>query len=189
MLADINVIQGEPAQFEVEVPAGYEVTGASGASVDSSDVQSGVLTLKVNAPAQRNHQFLISMEKPIVVTKAEVPFLSVKNSQRETGEVLVEGVGTMELTAKEGGSLKRMDVKETNPYLRSLARSPLQAAFRLSPSANGKSKPGAGMDAISGQQRARRSRRAGRRHDPRHHGGKIADRSKTDGKKSSPAIL
>jgi hypothetical protein len=130
VLADINVIQGEPAQFEVEVPAGYEVTGASGASVDSSDVQSGVLTLKVNAPAQRNHQFLISMEKAIGVTKADVPFLSVKNSQRETGEVLVEGVGTMELTATEGGSLKRMDIKETNPYLRSLARSPLQAAFR-----------------------------------------------------------
>jgi hypothetical protein len=130
VLADINVIQGEPTQFEVEVPAGYEVTGASGASVDSSDVQSGVLTLKVNAPAQRNHQFLISMEKSIGVTKAEVPFLSVKNSQRETGEVLVEGVGTMELMATEGGSLKRMDIKETNPYLRALARSPLQAAFR-----------------------------------------------------------
>jgi hypothetical protein len=130
VLADINVIQGEPAQFEVEVPAGYEVTGTSGASVDSSDVQSGVLTLKVNAPAQRTHQFLISMEKAIGVTKADVPFLGVKNSQRETGEVLVEGVGTMELTAAEGGSLKRMDIKETNPYLRSLARSPLQAAFR-----------------------------------------------------------
>jgi hypothetical protein len=130
VLVDISVIQGEPAQFEVEVPAGYEVTGASGASVDSSDVQSGVLTLKVNAPAQRSHQFLVSMEKTIGVTKAEVPFLSVKNSQRETGEVLVEGVGTMELTATESGSLKRMDVKETNPYLRSLARSPLQAAFR-----------------------------------------------------------
>jgi hypothetical protein len=130
VLADINVIQGEPAQFEVEVPAGYEVTGTSGASVDSSDVQSGVLTLKVNAPAQRSHQFLISMEKAIGVTKADVPFLSVKNSQRETGEVLVEGVGTMELTATEAGSLKRMDIKETNPYLRSLARSPLQAAFR-----------------------------------------------------------
>ena len=130
VLADINVIQGEPAQFEVEVPAGYEVTGTSGASVDSSDVQSGVLTLKVNAPAQRTHQFLISMEKAIGITKADVPFLSVKNSQRETGEVLVEGVGTIELTATEGGSLKRMDIKETNPYLRSLARSPLQAAFR-----------------------------------------------------------
>jgi len=130
VLADINVIQGDPAQFELEVPPGYEVTGTSGASVDSSDVQSGVLRLKVNAPTQRTHQFLISMEKAVGVTKADVPFLTIKNSQRETGEVLVEGVGTMELTATEGGSLKRMDIKETNPYLRSLARFPLQAAFR-----------------------------------------------------------
>ena len=130
VLADINVIQGDPTQFELEVPAGYEVTGTSGASVDSSDVQSGVLRLKVNAPTQRTHQFLISMEKAVGVTKADVPFLTIKNSQRETGELLVEGVGTMELTATEGGSLKRMDIKETNPYLRSLARSPLQAAFR-----------------------------------------------------------
>ncbi|MGC1618333.1 MAG: carboxypeptidase-like regulatory domain-containing protein [Candidatus Acidiferrum sp.] len=130
VLADITVIQGEPAQFELEIPAGYEVTGASGASVDSGDVQSGVLTLKINEPAQRTHEFLISLERPITVTKADVPFLSVKNSQRETGEVLVEGVGTMELNATEGGSLKRMDFKETNPNLRLLARYSQQAAFR-----------------------------------------------------------
>ena len=130
VLADINVVQGEPSQFEVEIPAGYEVTGTSGASVDSSDLQSGVLTLKVNGPAQRNHQFLISLEKSVSTTKADVPFLSIKNTQRETGEMLVEGVGTMELTATESGSLKRMDFKETNPYLRSLARSSMQAAFR-----------------------------------------------------------
>jgi hypothetical protein len=130
VLADIDIIQGEPTQFEMGIPAGYEVTGTSGASVDSTDVQAGILTLKVNAPAQRTQQFLISLEKAITVTKADVPFLTMKNSQRETGEVLVEGVGTMELTATESGSLKRMDIKETNPYLRSLSRSPLQAAFR-----------------------------------------------------------
>src|SRR5262249_28248626 len=48
----------------------------------------------------------------------------------ETGEVLVEGSGSMEITATEGGSLKRMDVKEANAYLRSLAHYPPQAAFR-----------------------------------------------------------
>jgi hypothetical protein len=131
VLADINVVQGEPTQFEMDIPAGYEVTGTTGASVETIKMQDRVLTINVNAPAQRSHQFLITMEKPISVTKAEVPFVSMKNSQREMGEVLVEGVGTMELTATESGSLKRMDVKETNPYLRSLARSPLQAAFRF----------------------------------------------------------
>lgn len=130
VLADINVVQGEPAQFEIAMPEGYEVTGTTGASVDTSEVQSGTLTLKVNSPAQRTQEFLISLEKETGATKADVPFLSVKNAQSETGEVLVEGVGTMELTSTEGGSLKRMDFKETNPYLRSLARATMQAAFR-----------------------------------------------------------
>jgi len=129
-LADITVVQGEPSQFQIEVPAGYEVTGATGASVESSEVESGVLTLKVTGPTQRSHQFLISMEKSITATKADAPFLSFRDAQRETGEVLVEGAGTMELTAAESGGLKRMDFKEMNPYLRSLARFPMQAAFR-----------------------------------------------------------
>jgi Carboxypeptidase regulatory-like domain len=130
VLADISVVQGDPSQFQVELPPGYEFTGATGGSLDSSELQSGVLILKVSAPAQRSHQFLISMEKTISDSKADAPFLSFKETQRETGEVLVEGTGTMELTATEGGGLKRMDLKETNPYLRSLARFPLQAAFR-----------------------------------------------------------
>jgi len=130
VLADITVVQGEPSQFHVEIPAGYEVTGVTGATLDSTETNSGVLTLKVNAPAQRMHQFLISMERAINSAKADAPFLSFKGAQRETGEVLVEGAGTMELTATEGGGLKRMDVREANPYLRSLAHFPPQAAFR-----------------------------------------------------------
>lgn len=130
VLADVTVVQGEPSQFQVTLPAGYEITGVTGSTLDSTDTQSGVLTLKVNAPGQRSHEFLISMERSIHDAKAEAPFLSFKGAQRETGEVLVEGAGTMEITAKEAGSLKRMDVKEANPYLRSMAHFPAQAAFR-----------------------------------------------------------
>ena len=130
VLADITVVQGEPTQFQVELPAGYEVTGVTGATLDSTETQAGVLTLKVNAPGRRSHQFLISMERSISGAKADAPFLSFKGAQRETGEVLVEGAGTMEITATEGGGLKRMDVREANPYLRSLAHFPAQAAFR-----------------------------------------------------------
>lgn len=130
VLADITIVQGEPTQFQVELPAGYEVTGVTGATLDSTETQAGVLTLKVNAPSRRSHQFLISMERSISGAKADAPFLCFKGAQRETGEVLVEGAGTMEITATEGGGLKRMDVKEANPYLRSLAHFPAQAAFR-----------------------------------------------------------
>jgi len=130
-LADVTVVQGEPSQFEVEIPEGYEVTGVTGASLESSETQSGFLILSVRTASRRSHQFLISMERTISDSKASAPFPSFKNVQRETGEVLIEGAGTMELTASEGGGLKRMDVRETNPYLRSLAHYPPQAAFRF----------------------------------------------------------
>ena len=130
VLADITVIQGEPTQFQVEIPTGYEVTGVTGASLDSTQTQSDVLTLKVTAGSQRTHQFLISLEKAISGSNISAPIVAFKNAQRETGEVLIEGAGTMEITATEGGGLKRMDVKEANPYLRSLAHFPPQAAFR-----------------------------------------------------------
>jgi len=130
VLADLTVVQGEPSKFEVQLPEGFEVTGVTGRTLDSTETQPGVLVLKVSAPGQRNHQFLISMERSISAAKADAPFLSFKRAQRETGEVIVEGAGTMEITATEGGGLKRMDVKEANPYLRSLAHFPPQAAFR-----------------------------------------------------------
>src|SRR5215471_724498 len=130
VLADVSVVQGEPSQFQVELPAGYELSGVTGATLDSTETQSGILTMTVNAPGQRNHEFLISMERSISGTKADAPFITFKGAQREMGEVLVEGAGTMEITATEGGGLKRMDVKEANPYLRSMAHYPPQVAFR-----------------------------------------------------------
>ena len=130
VLADITVVQGEPTQFQMSLPAGYEVTGVTGSTLDSTETQAGVITLKVNAPLQRAHEFLISMERSINGATADAPFVSFKSAQRETGEVLVEGAGTMEIKATEGGGLKRIDVKEANPYLRSMAHFPPQAAFR-----------------------------------------------------------
>ena len=130
VLADITVVAGDPSEFHVQLPAGFEVTGVTGPTLDSNEIHSDVLTLKVTTPAQRSHEFLISMERSINDSKADAPFVSFIKAQRETGEVLVEGAGTMEIHATEGGGLKRMDVKEANAYLRSLAHFPPQAAFR-----------------------------------------------------------
>ncbi|MEN3336054.1 MAG: hypothetical protein V7641_5419 [Blastocatellia bacterium] len=129
-LCDINVIQGEPAEFKVPLPPGFEVAEVSGSTLDSSETQAGDLILKVREPSRRTHQFLIAIERASRDNKLEVPFLVCAGAQGETGEVLVEGVGTMELTATEGGGLRRIDVREVGPIARSLARFPLQAAFR-----------------------------------------------------------
>jgi hypothetical protein len=129
-LTDLNVVQGEAAQFSVAVPEGFEVTAVNGPTLESSEVVNGVLNLKVIGHGPGTHQLLISYERPISDSKAASPILAFKDAQRETGEVLVEGQGTLELTAKESGGLKRLDIKEVNPYLRALSRYSLQTAFR-----------------------------------------------------------
>ena len=60
----------------------------------------------------------------------DAPLLELTGAQHETGELLVEGVGAMELTPTESGGLRRMDVREAGAIARSLSRFPLQAAFR-----------------------------------------------------------
>jgi hypothetical protein len=129
-LCEVNVIQGEPAEFKIPLPSGFEVTEATGSSLESSEVQSGALVLKVREPARRTHQFLIAIERPNQEAKLEAPFMSLAGAQGETGEFLVEGIGTMELNAKPDGGLRRIDVREASAISRSLSRYLLQAAFR-----------------------------------------------------------
>jgi hypothetical protein len=128
-LIDLTVVQGEAEQFSVAIPDGFEVTAVNSPSLESSEVQNGVLLMSI-ARQGGAHQFLISMERPLTDAQASVPILAVKDAQRETGEVLVEGQGTLELATRESGGLKRLDIKEANPFLRALSRYSLQAAFR-----------------------------------------------------------
>ncbi len=127
---DITVIQGEAAEFKMALPDGYDLTAASGTTLESHEVVNGILTLTVHDPAKRNHQFLVAIEKTNRDTKVEAPLLAFEGAQRETGELLIEGVGAMELVAKESGGLRRMDFREAAAITRSLAHFPLQAAFR-----------------------------------------------------------
>jgi hypothetical protein len=129
-LANITVVQGDADQFSVAIPDGFEVTSVNGASLESSEIQNGLLLLHVAGRGHSMHEFLISMERPLSDAKAAAPLLAFKDAQRETGEVLVEGQGTIELAAHESGGLKRLDIKEINPYLRALSRYSLEAAFR-----------------------------------------------------------
>ena len=129
-LCDVNVVQGEAAEFKMSLPQGYELVTASGSTLESHDVSGNTLTLRVHDPARRNHQFLLAIERTNRETQAAAPLLEFADAQRETGEVLVEGVGAMELKATESGALRRMDVREAGAITRSLSHFPLQAAFR-----------------------------------------------------------
>jgi len=131
-LVNVTVVQGDPTEFKIIIPKDYEISDVSGSTVEGSEIADDELIVKLNNSSPRSHQFLVTMEKPLEgAVKMETPFLNFKDAQRETGEVLVEGSGAMELTSTEAGSLKRMDVKEVSPYLRSLAHYPMHAAFRF----------------------------------------------------------
>jgi hypothetical protein len=129
-LCDVTVVQGDASEFKIPLPTGFELTEVTGSTLDSSEVQNGELILRVREPGRRNHQFLVAIERTNRDTKAEAPVLAFAGTQHETGELLVEGVGSMDLTPTESGGLRRMDVREVGAVARSLARFPLQAAFR-----------------------------------------------------------
>ena len=131
-LIDLTVLQGELRTLGVRLPPGYELTGISGSSLENSEPTDDSLTLTIANPAARSHQFLISLERPHDggSFSVETGFVSVRDVQRERGEVALEGVGTLELDSDEREPLHRIDVRELNRALQSLARLPLLSAFR-----------------------------------------------------------
>lgn len=132
-LVTTTVVQGEPAQIALAIPQGYEVASVSGASLDRSEPRPGEVVLYVADPAQRRHQFLLTLERTTGggSQKIATSFPAVPAAQRETGEVAVEGLGTMEVTSPpDGGGLRRIDVRELDPSITVAARSSLLAAYR-----------------------------------------------------------
>ncbi len=138
-LLDVTIVQGEPSQIELTLPAGYEIISASGASLERTENSPNHVMLFVTNPAQRRHQFLISLERQNSggSFKLETSFPSMTAARRERGEVAVEGVGTLEIAPATVPGLRRMDVREVDPALASAARQSLSAAFRYQRTADG----------------------------------------------------
>ena len=131
-LIDLTVVQGEPAEFDVAIPGGYDVAGVSGASLERTDERPGHVVLFVRNAAQRRHQFLLNLERSHGggSLRLETGFPTLAAAQRDSGDVPVDGAGTPDLTSTEVPGLRRIDVREINPILASAARYPLLAAYR-----------------------------------------------------------
>jgi Carboxypeptidase regulatory-like domain len=131
-LVDLTVVQGETRSLEVTLPAGYELTGVSGNSLETSEVRDGTIVLTLADPALRRHQFLVTLERAHAGGSFELDtgLVAVQGVQRERGEAAIEGTGTLDLSIAERTGMQRVDVRELNASMRSLARSPLLAGFR-----------------------------------------------------------
>jgi len=136
-LVDVTVVQGEPRTLEIRLPPAYELTSISGGTLASSDQRDGSVLLTVSEPAARRHQFLVSLERQHDggSFRLDTGLVSLPEAQRERGEIALEGVGTLELAAAEREGMHRIDVRELNHALQSLARLPILSAFRYQRSA------------------------------------------------------
>jgi hypothetical protein len=131
-LVDVTVLQGELRTLAITLPSGFELAGVSGSSIAASASADNGVVLTLGNPAARSHQFLVTLERPhgggsFAVETAVVTMPAV---QRERGEIAVEGVGTLELTADARDGVHRMDVREVSSSLQALASHPLLSAFR-----------------------------------------------------------
>lgn len=131
-LINATIVQGEPSQIEVAIPSGYELSGVSGTSLDRLQPEPGRVILHVTDPTLRRHQFLVSLERAQAPGsfRLETGLPAVPAAQRETGELAVEGVGTMEVSSPEMPGLRRIDIRELDPGIASVARDSLLAAYR-----------------------------------------------------------
>ena len=131
-LVDVTVVRGEPRDFQIELPDGYEATSVTGATLDRFSVNGRIVSLTVREPERRRHQFVLTLEQPHAAGsfKADTSFPTIAGVQRESGEVLIEGGGTLQVTPDSDDTVRRMDVREAHAALRGMARQPTLAAFR-----------------------------------------------------------
>jgi hypothetical protein len=131
-LVDLTVVQGEPRTLRICIPDGYVLMSISGATLLSSEPSEGGALLTLSDPSAPRHQFLVTLERPHQGRSFELStgFVTVPGAGRERGEIAVEGAGTLELTAADREGLQRIDVRELDQALHSLARLPILSAFR-----------------------------------------------------------
>jgi Carboxypeptidase regulatory-like domain len=128
----VTVIQGEPSALELRLPPGYSVSSVTGASLQQSEERPDALQLFLTNPSQRQHQFLVSLERSTAggSFRFETALPSLAAAQRESGEIVVEGIGTLSVSASDLPGLRRVDVQEVDHVLNSSRPQSLLAAFK-----------------------------------------------------------
>ena len=103
-IVDVTVLQGELRTLGLRLPAGYELTGVTGSSLEASEPRDGGLAITVGDPAARRHQFLVSLERSQqggsfaldtgVVSRPRRPARARRNRHRRRGHARALGART-----------------------------------------------------------------------------------------------
>ena len=107
-LVDINVTQGELRTDDGAVcPPAMSFNRSAAARSKNSAPLASELILTVGNSEARSHQFLVTLERPHQGGSftLDTGVISLKDIQRERGEIAIEGVGTMDLRGRRKAGL------------------------------------------------------------------------------------
>ena len=100
-LVDLTVVQGEPTEFEVRIPAGYELAGVTGSSLDRSEQQGERLLLVVSAPAQTTAPVpdqSRACRAQAARSRSRPPSRPCPPRSAKPAKSPIEGIGTLEIS-------------------------------------------------------------------------------------------
>ena len=139
-LIDLTIVQGEPAEFEVRIPSGYELAGVTGSSLDRSEQQGERVLLVVSAPARRRHQFLLESrtgERGRIVRARHGPSHGARRAARNGRSRDRGDRHARDLLSRRPAACDGWTFVKSITALTSVARQSLLSAYRYQRSASG----------------------------------------------------
>jgi hypothetical protein len=132
-LVSLTIVQGQPSEVDVDLPAGYEIEAVNGSTVDrTADIGANRIRVFLAPSFERRLQFVVVLRRGVAGStfSLDTGLPSVAGAQRESGEAAVEGVGALDVVVTPGAGLRRVDVRELDRQLAASARDALLSAFR-----------------------------------------------------------
>jgi len=133
MQVRIEVIQGQAADIQLQLPERLVINQVSGAAVADWQASPGALVVAFLEPVQRETALVITGERPSARDgQIDVPIVRLSGFERETGGVAVEVLGAGEIRAREAKGLQEVEAAELGEPVSS-RDSPSLVAFRFLP--------------------------------------------------------
>lgn len=131
-LIEVSAARGALGTLALDLPAGYELLGVTGPTVESVEPRDAGVVVTLAAAPSNHHQCLVTLERSLRPDDPglDTDVVRVRDAQRERGHVAVQGTGPMALSAADRAGVERIDVREVAAPLHAMARWPLLSAFR-----------------------------------------------------------
>jgi hypothetical protein len=127
----LEVVHGAATQLALSLPEGLSITQVSGANVGDWDVKAERLLVTFLEPVENAETISVVGEARVPREGSfAVPFLRLRDAERETGGVAVEVLGAGEIKSPEAHGLDRTDAQDLGGLV-ARRDSPLLAAFRF----------------------------------------------------------